>query len=46
MGYEPLRGEDIAEIIHLISMLPDRVNVNDILIMPMAQASATIFHKM
>ena len=46
MGYEPLRGEDIAEIIHFISMLPDRVNVNDILIMPMAQASATIFHKM
>ncbi|MBW6460987.1 MAG: SDR family oxidoreductase [Bacteroidales bacterium] len=45
-GYEPLEGEDVAEIIHFISILPERVNVNDILIMPMAQASATIFHKM
>jgi 3-hydroxy acid dehydrogenase / malonic semialdehyde reductase len=44
-GYEPLLGEDIAEIIHFISTLPARVNVNDILVMPHAQANATTFHK-
>jgi NADP-dependent 3-hydroxy acid dehydrogenase YdfG len=45
-GYEPLRGEDIAEIIYFIATLPDRVNVNDIVVMPKAQASATMFNKM
>jgi NADP-dependent 3-hydroxy acid dehydrogenase YdfG len=44
-GYEPLQGEDVAEIIHFISTLPPRVNVNDILVMPLAQANATTFHK-
>ncbi len=44
-GYEPLQGEDVAEIIHFISTLPPRVNVNDILVMPQAQANATNFHK-
>jgi NADP-dependent 3-hydroxy acid dehydrogenase YdfG len=44
-GYEPLRAEDIADIIYFISSLPDRVNVNDIVVMPKAQASATLFNK-
>lgn len=44
-GYEPLQADDIADIIHFISTLPDRVNVNDILVMPQAQANATTFHK-
>jgi 3-hydroxy acid dehydrogenase / malonic semialdehyde reductase len=44
-GYEPLQGEDVAEVIHFIYSLPQRVNVNDILIMPQAQANATTFHK-
>ncbi len=44
-GYEPLLGEDVAEIIHFISTLPGRVNVNDILVMPQAQANATTFYK-
>jgi 3-hydroxy acid dehydrogenase / malonic semialdehyde reductase len=44
-GYEPLQGEDIADVIHFISKLPARVNVNDILIMPQAQANAITFHK-
>jgi NADP-dependent 3-hydroxy acid dehydrogenase YdfG len=44
-GYEPLRGEDVADIIHFISALPQRVNVNDILVMPQAQANTTIFNK-
>jgi 3-hydroxy acid dehydrogenase / malonic semialdehyde reductase len=44
-GYEPLQAEDIAEVIYFISGLPVRVNVNDILIMPQAQANATTFNK-
>ncbi|MCK9400567.1 MAG: SDR family NAD(P)-dependent oxidoreductase [Bacteroidales bacterium] len=44
-GYEPLQGGDVAEIIHFISTLPARVNVNDILVMPQAQANVTTFHK-
>jgi NADP-dependent 3-hydroxy acid dehydrogenase YdfG len=44
-GYEPLQGEDVAGIIHFIAGLPDRVNINDIVIMPKAQASTTFFHK-
>lgn len=45
-GYEPLKGEDVAEVIHFISSLPQRVNVNDIIVMPQAQANATTFNKM
>lgn len=44
-GYEPLQAEDVAEVVHYISTLPNRVNINDILIMPQAQANATTFHK-
>jgi 3-hydroxy acid dehydrogenase / malonic semialdehyde reductase len=44
-GFEPLQGNDIAEIIQFISTLPARVNVNDILVMPQAQANVTTFHK-
>ncbi len=45
-GYEPLYGEDIAEIIFFIAQLPERVNVNDIVVMPRAQANATLFNKL
>ncbi|MBP6871562.1 MAG: SDR family oxidoreductase [Bacteroidales bacterium] len=45
-GYEPLVAEDIAAVIHFISSLPPRVNINDILVMPQAQANATTFNKM
>lgn len=44
-GYEPLVAEDIATVIHFISTLPPRININDILVMPQAQANATTFHK-
>ena len=40
-GYEPLRGEDIAEVCYYVTRLPGRVNINDLLIMPTAQANAT-----
>lgn len=40
-GVEPLLAEDIAEIITYIVCLPARICINDILVMPTAQASAT-----
>lgn len=39
-GYEPLRAEDIAEAIYFVVSRPSRVNINDLLIMPTAQASS------
>ncbi len=44
-GFEPLRGEDIADIAAYIIDLPDRVNISDILIMPTSQASAMLIHR-
>jgi NADP-dependent 3-hydroxy acid dehydrogenase YdfG len=40
-GLEPLRGEDIADVIHYCSSLPDHVCINDLVITPTAQANAT-----
>ncbi|MCP4552802.1 MAG: SDR family NAD(P)-dependent oxidoreductase [Bacteroidetes bacterium] len=40
-GFKPLRPEDIADIAFYITTLPPHINVNDILVMPTAQASAT-----
>lgn len=44
-GYQPLTGTDVAETILFVATLPAHVNVNDLLLMPTAQASATIFNK-
>lgn len=44
-GYDPLTAEDIAETILFILTRPAHVNINDILIMATAQASATVFSK-
>ncbi len=44
-NYEPLKAEDIADVIYYVSSLPKHVNINDVLIMPTAQAAAGIFNK-
>jgi NADP-dependent 3-hydroxy acid dehydrogenase YdfG len=44
-GFEPLHPEDIAESVHWVTTLPAHVNINDLLIMPTAQANAVTFHK-
>ena len=44
-GYEPLHPEDIADAVFYCASLPPHVNFNDMLIMPTAQASSTVFHK-
>lgn len=44
-GFTPLMAEDVAEAIWFVASRPSHVNVNDLLLMPTAQASGTIFHK-
>jgi len=44
-GFEPLHPEDIAESVFYVTTLPPHVNINDLLIMPTAQANATVFYK-
>jgi NADP-dependent 3-hydroxy acid dehydrogenase YdfG len=44
-GFEALRADDIAEVIVFAASRPAHVNLNDITIMPTAQASATVIHK-
>ncbi len=41
MGMQPLTPEDIAETIYWAALRPAHVNINDIVIMPAMQASAT-----
>ncbi|MBK0402104.1 SDR family NAD(P)-dependent oxidoreductase [Adhaeribacter sp. BT258] len=41
-GMEPLRPEDIADVIHFTLTRPKHVNLADILILPAAQASTTL----
>ena len=40
-GLQPLKPEDIAETIYWVANRPAHVNINDILIMPTVQATAT-----
>lgn len=44
-GYEPLRAEDIADVIWFMASRPAHVNIADVLIMPTAQGSATVVVK-
>jgi 3-hydroxy acid dehydrogenase / malonic semialdehyde reductase len=45
VGYNPLKAEDIARCVDFCVHLPAHVNIDDMLVMPTAQASATIFNK-
>lgn len=44
-GYENLVADDIAECIWFMVSRPPHVNVDDMLVMPTAQATGSIFHK-
>lgn len=44
-GFTPLKAEDIADVIYFAASRPAHVNINDLTIMPAAQASATVFNK-
>ncbi len=44
-GYEPLQATDVAEIIGFMATRPARVNVADVLLLPAAQAAATVIRR-
>ncbi len=44
-GYEPLHPEDVARAILFMIEQPPHVNIADILILPTAQANATVFNR-
>lgn len=44
-GFQPLTPDDVADAVRYVATLPAHVNVNDMLLMPAAQASAAIFNK-
>lgn len=44
-GYEPLSPDDVADVVYYVTTLPPHVNINDLLIMPTAQASASVIHR-
>lgn len=44
-GLQPLRPEDIAEVIHFVVTRPYHVNISDLLILPTAQASTTLVNR-
>ena len=44
-GYKALQSEDIADIIHFVVTRPYHVNIEDLIVYPTAQASATLLNK-
>jgi len=44
-GFDPLVAADIADAIHYVCTRPAHVTINDLVIMPTAQASSTVFHR-
>lgn len=45
-GYQPLTAEDVADAVWYMLSAPAHVNVADMLLLPTAQASATLVHKL
>ena len=44
-GYKALQAKDIAEIIYFVVTRPAHVNIEDLVVYPTAQASATVLNK-
>ncbi|MEI7595003.1 MAG: SDR family NAD(P)-dependent oxidoreductase [Bacteroidota bacterium] len=44
-GFTPLIAEDVADSIFYCATLPKHININELIIMPMAQANAGIIHR-
>lgn len=44
-GFQPLKADDVASAIFYVTTLPDHVNINDLVIMPTAQASSMHFNR-
>lgn len=44
-GYQPLTAADVADAVYYCANLPAHVNVNDLVLMPTAQAAATVIDR-
>jgi len=44
-GFVPLKADDVADLIRYMVTAPDHVNLADVVILPAAQAAATMIHK-
>jgi NADP-dependent 3-hydroxy acid dehydrogenase YdfG len=44
-GFQALAAEDLADLILFMVTRPRHVNLADVLVLPAAQASATVIHK-
>ena len=44
-GFQPLTAEDVADTVYYVTTLPSHVNINDLVLMPTAQASAVNIYR-
>jgi NADP-dependent 3-hydroxy acid dehydrogenase YdfG len=44
-GFQPLSAEDVAESTYFIASQPEHVNIEEIFILPTAQANSTVFNR-
>lgn len=44
-GFEPLMADDVADAVYYTISAPDHVDIQDMLVMPKAQANSTLFNK-
>ncbi len=44
-GFRPLIASDVADVVYYVTTLPGHVNINDLVIMPTAQASSMHFDR-
>ena len=44
-GFKPLSAKDVADVVFYTASLPPHVNINELILMPTAQASSMHFHR-
>lgn len=44
-GFKPLSAEEVADVVFYVTSLPPHVNINELVLMPTAQASSMHFHR-
>ncbi|WP_461533263.1 SDR family NAD(P)-dependent oxidoreductase [Sinomicrobium sp.] len=44
-GLKPLSAEDVADVIYFMVSRPAHVNIGDVVVLPLAQASSTVRHR-
>lgn len=44
-GYEPLKPEDVAEVIYYVTTLPPHVNINDLTVTPLSQGNVYVYDR-